>query len=221
MAGLPASYLKKYGMKQGWKKYKADQAKKKKPGSKTTKRKAAPTMARKKTRRRVSRKPTTPRRTTRRRTRRSNALGGIGGNVNAKMLVKVAQLFATGSAGAIVSSSAVNAVPFLQDKSPQTKALSQAGIGLLMLMAGRKMPAVRVAGIGAGMAAATSLVRQYLPQVPMLSGNDYYDGLLGANVSQNLLGANVSQVVDTMGAGVSELPPGLDGYDYSSFNYAM
>jgi len=225
MAGLPASYLKKYGMKEGWKKYKTDQARKKKKrsGSKTTNRKAA-TMPKRKTRRTSTRRKAAPRRTYRRRSK-SGTMGGIGGNVNARMLTKVVQLFATGSAGAIVSSSAVNAIPMLQNQTPTTKALSQAGIGLAMILAGRKMPAVRVAGIGAGMAAGTSLIRQFLPEIPMLSGNDYYDGLLGANVSQQvpgMMGANVSQQVPAlMGAGVSELPAGMQGYDYSNFDYAM
>lgn len=190
MAGLPKKYIKKYGVtKKAWAAYRKDKNSRKTAGGAkmaTKRKRRAPARRRSTTRattRAAARRTYTPRRRYTRR-RASTAIMGrarrrrvSGFSIN--KVADVARIGLTGAAGAVLTGAGVRALPVT---TAQSKAWTQFALGAALYMFAPKRrkfgKVVKIAGIGATIASATSLVKMFMPEIPMLSGldNPYYTG---------------------------------------------
>lgn len=154
--GLPKKYAK-MGFKKGWRAYKAA--------------KRSPSRSRKqasrspKPKRRTRKSPLNPRAMVNPRRRAPRTMRGFMTNTT-KALISVG----TGAVGAVASAGVVNTLPV---QTAQGRALTQTGIGIgAMVLSPRRLWWMRVAGAGAALNGAVSLLKASGVPLPYLSGTD-------------------------------------------------
>lgn len=172
--GLPSQYIKKYGFKNGWKHYKADQGRKagacSKTSGKTKKRitilnvKELKDMG--KTKRRKVRHVVYGKARTRHAKRRIVILRGTRRRAVSMIPAGTAGAIMNGAligGSAIASTYAVNMIPGIKDQKTWIKAASQVGLGLLgAIMIKQPMIKKLAAGFIAG--GAITAILPYLPE---------------------------------------------------------
>jgi len=156
MAGLPKSYIKKYGIsKRAWTEYrKAKRGGRKSPARKTATRKTSRAM--------VSRK-TAPARTKRKIVTRATAK-----NVMDKTTANALKI-GSGVGGAVGTAMLIKMLPFGKTGQAFTQLLS--GLGMMALIP-KKRRIIRYAGYGSALAGGLAVLKTTFPDVPLLAGNN-------------------------------------------------
>jgi len=223
MAGLPKSYIKKYGISaRAWREYrKAKRKTKKRGGGKVAKRK---TTRRKSTRRAAPRRKASRRRTYRSRARavtrraRTTMRGVMSKSTQAAIKTGI------GVAGAAGSAMLLNSLPM----DARTKAWSQLalGVGLIALTPKRAMN-MKLAGSGAALVGAMAVMRTAgLPIPPLMAGTNrmglnYYPGMGRAYRNRRLLARPYAQAAasverNTKQMGINIHKGGMAGGGYGN-----
>jgi hypothetical protein len=203
MAGLPKKYAR-MGFKKGWRAYRAAKAKPRRRKSRRASSKPA-RRSRKRTRtivRRSRKRAPVARKVTRRRRRSSRRAGGLIPRLkapNMRGIQRAGVQVLSGVGGAIGTGAVARMVPV----GNTAQAWLQLGTGAAMVtMIPPKRQLLRLAGLGAGIAGALSLVRQAIPGLPLLSGcAGCTPGYMGVNYRAGNLGRLPSAIARSVATG--------------------